>query len=48
MASKKVFVGVEAVLAELDRFSDTETCSDASFDSITHAAYNEGEDPAFE
>ncbi|XP_056090430.1 piggyBac transposable element-derived protein 4-like isoform X2 [Rhinichthys klamathensis goyatoka] len=48
MASRKVFVGVEAVLAELDRDSDTETCSNASFDSVRQAAYEAGEDPDFD
>ena len=48
MASRKFFVGVEALLAELDRESDTETCSDGSFDSVRQAAYNAGEDPEFE
>ncbi|KAL1268600.1 hypothetical protein QQF64_033963 [Cirrhinus molitorella] len=44
----KFFVGVEAVLEELDRMSDTETCSEASFDSVREAAYNVGEDPDFD
>lgn len=48
MTSRKFFVGVEAVLEELDRMSDTETCSEASFDSVREAAYNVGEDPDFE
>lgn len=48
MASRKVFVGVEAVLEELDHLSDTETCSNDSFDSISKAAYDAGEDPEFE
>uniref|UniRef100_A0A9J7YQX3 PiggyBac transposable element-derived protein domain-containing protein n=1 Tax=Cyprinus carpio carpio TaxID=630221 RepID=A0A9J7YQX3_CYPCA len=48
MTSRKFFVGVEAVLEELDRMSDTETCSEASFDSVREAAYNVGEDPDFD
>ncbi len=48
MTSRKFFVGVEAVLEELDRMSDTETCSEASFDSVREAAYNVGEDPDIE
>ncbi|KAG1924553.1 hypothetical protein F2P79_026106 [Pimephales promelas] len=47
MASRKVFVGVEAVLAELDRESDTETCN-ASFDSVRLAASELREDPGFD
>jgi len=47
MASRKVFVGVEAVLAELDRESDTETCN-ASFDSVRLAASELRDDPGFE
>ncbi len=46
MTSRKFFVGVEAVLEELDRMSDT--CSEASFDSVREAAYNVGEDPDIE
>ncbi len=34
MTSRKAFVGVEAVLEELHRLSDTETCSGASFNSV--------------
>ncbi|KAK2907414.1 hypothetical protein Q8A67_006399 [Cirrhinus molitorella] len=41
--AKKVFVGLEAVLDELDRLSDTD--SDASYDSVREAAFLEGEDP---
>ncbi|ROL43414.1 PiggyBac transposable element-derived protein 4 [Anabarilius grahami] len=40
MTSRKFFVGVEAVLEELDRMSDTETCSEDSFDSVREAAYD--------
>ncbi len=48
ITSRKFFVGVEAVLEELDRMSDTETCSKASFDSVREVAYNVGEDPDIE
>lgn len=48
LASRKFFVGVDAVLEDLDHQSDTETCSDASFDSVRQAAYNAGEDPEFD
>lgn len=48
MTSRKFFVGVEAVLEELDHLSDTETCSNDSFDSISKAAYDAGVDPEFE
>uniref|UniRef100_A0A6Q2X0X8 PiggyBac transposable element-derived protein domain-containing protein n=1 Tax=Esox lucius TaxID=8010 RepID=A0A6Q2X0X8_ESOLU len=42
---QKVFVGVEAVLEEIERFSDTDPESDASYDLVREDAFIEGEDP---
>lgn len=36
---------MEAVLEETDRFSDSESESNASYDSVREAAFIEGEDP---
>lgn len=44
-ATEEGFFGVEAVLEETDRFSDSESESNASYDSVREAAFIEGEDP---
>ncbi|CAM4490487.1 unnamed protein product [Leuciscus chuanchicus] len=47
MTSKRLFVGAEAVLEELDRLSDVED-SDESYDSVFEAAFAAREDPDFD